>query len=60
MSGFDADAVVAAMAPMLGLPLHDADPAVVALHLRIAAGMAEVVGAVDLPEEAEPLPVFRP
>ena len=60
MSGFDPDAVVAAMAPLLGLSLEPADPAVVALHLRIAAGMAEVVDAVALPEDAEPLPVFRP
>jgi hypothetical protein len=57
---FDPEAVVAALAPLLGVPLDAADPAVIAMHLRIAAGMAEVVAAVELPDEAEPLPVFRP
>ena len=51
---------MAALARMLDLPLEDADQAAVALHLRIAKGMADVVAAVDLPDDAEPLPVFRP
>lgn len=60
MSDFDPEVVVSAMAPMLDLPLEDADQAAVALHLRIAKGMADMVAAVDLPDDAEPLPVFLP
>ncbi len=60
MSAFDPEVVVSAMARMLDLPLEDADQAAVALHLRIAKGMADLVAAVDLPDDAEPLPVFRP
>jgi hypothetical protein len=52
--------VIAAVAPMLDLPLDAVDVAAVAMHLRIAQGMAAAVAAVDLPDEAEPLPVFRP
>jgi len=60
MTEFDPDAVIAAMAPLLDLPLEGADAAVVATHLRIARAMAATVAAVPLSDEAEPLPVFRP
>lgn len=60
MSAFDPEAVIAAMAPLLELPLDEADPGAVAMHLRIAKGMADVVAAVELSDDAEPLPVFQP
>jgi hypothetical protein len=60
MTDFDPDAVIAAMAPLLDLPLDAADQSVIATHLRIARTMAATVAAVPLPDPAEPLPVFRP
>ena len=57
---FDPDAMIDAMAPLLALPLAQADRAVIATHLRIALAMAATVEAVPLPDAAEPLPVFRP
>lgn len=56
----DPDAMIDAMAPLLGLPVAAADRAVVAAHLRIARRMADALGDVPLPDAADPLPVFRP
>jgi hypothetical protein len=60
MNDFDPDAVIDAMAPLLGLPLAAADRAAIATHLRIARAMADTLAAHPLPDDAEPLPVFRP
>ena len=60
MTEFDPDTLIDAMAPLLDLPLEAADRAVIATHLRIAQGMAATVAAHPLPDDAEPLPVFRP
>lgn len=60
MKPFDAEAVIDAVAPLLGLSPEETDPAAVAMHLRIAKGMADVVAAVELSDDAEPLPVFQP
>ena len=60
MTEFDPDTLIDAMAPLLDLPLEAADRAVIATHLRIARSMAATVAAHPLPDDAEPLPVFRP
>ena len=57
---FDPDAVIDAMAPLLGLPLAAANRTVIATHLRIARRMAATVADLSLPDDSEPLPVFRP
>jgi hypothetical protein len=60
MSEFDPDRIIDAMAPLLELPLQHADRGLIATHLRIARSMAAIVAAHPLPDDAEPLPVFRP
>ena len=57
---FDPEAYIDAMAAALDLPPGAADRAVIATHLGIARAMAANVEAHPLPDEAEPLPVFRP
>jgi hypothetical protein len=56
---FDAEALVEAMAPMLGLRVtSDQQPGVV-LHLRNTARIAQAVPRFRLPERTENAPVFR-
>jgi len=58
---FDADAVIDALSPALGLVVDPANRAGVATYLRVAVRMARVVQAAPVPEdEAELAPVFRP
>jgi hypothetical protein len=58
---FDAEAVIAAMSPALGLSIDPANVAGVANFLRVAERMARIVEAAPAPEdEAELAPVFRP
>ncbi|RYB07048.1 AtzG-like protein [Lichenibacterium ramalinae] len=59
-AGFDPEAVVDAMAPLLGLAVPaEARPAVVA-NLALAAAMAALVLEDPVGDHAEPAPVFTP
>ena len=55
---FDAEAVVDAMAPLLGLTLTPESRAQTLVHLRIAAEQAEKLLSVPLDDRQEPAPVF--
>ena len=55
---FDPEAVVAAMAPLLGLTLTPESRAQTIVHLRIAAEQAERLLSVPLDDQQEPAPVF--
>ncbi len=57
---FDPHALIDAMAPFLDLPVSDACREGVAVHLAAARRIADSVLALDLDDEAEPAPVFRP
>ena len=56
----DPEAILDAMAPVLGLTLAEEDRAGVALHLATAARLYALVDAVPLDDHAEPAPVFLP
>jgi Protein of unknown function (DUF4089) len=55
---FDPEAVVDAMAPMLGLTLTPESRAQTIVHLRLAAEQAERLLSVPLDDQQEPAPVF--
>ena len=55
---FDPEAVVDAMAPLLGLTLTPESRAETLVHLRIAAEQAEKLLSVPLDDRQEPAPVF--
>ncbi len=55
---FDPEAVVDAMAPLLGLTLTAESRAQTLVHLRIAAEQAEKLLSVPLDDHQEPAPVF--
>ena len=55
---FDPEAVVDAMAPLLGLTLTPESRAQTLVHLRIAAEQAERLLSVPLDDQQEPAPVF--
>ena len=57
---FDPEALIAAMAPLLGLTLTAESRAQTALHLKIAARQAELLLSAQIDDEAEPAPVFHP
>lgn len=58
---FDAEAVIAALSPGLGLSIDPENLAGVANFLRVAERMARIVEAAPVHEdEAELAPVFRP
>ena len=57
---FDPEAVVDAMAPLLGLTLTPESRAQAIAHLRIAAEQAERLLSVPLDDRQEPAPVFTP
>lgn len=56
----DPNAIIDAMAPLLGLSVADEDRASVALHLATAARLYARVEAVAIPDAEEPAPVFTP
>ncbi len=56
---FDPDAFIDAVAPLLGLEIKPAYRPAVKVHLEAAARMAALMQSVELPEDAEPAPVFR-
>jgi hypothetical protein len=55
---FDPEAVVDAMAPLLGLTLTPESRAQTLVHLRIAAEQAEKLLSIPLDDQQEPAPVF--
>ena len=55
---FDPEAVVDAMAPLLGLTLTPESRAQTLVHLRIAAEQAKKLLSVPLDDRQEPAPVF--
>jgi hypothetical protein len=57
---FDPEALVDAMAPLLGLALTPDSRAETVLHLRIAAEQAELLLSAALDDDTEPAPVFKP
>ena len=57
---FDAEALISASLPLLGLTLAPESRAVVKLHLETAEAMSRIVREFPLPDEAEPAPVFTP
>lgn len=59
-AAFDPEAVMDAMAPMLGLTIEPAARVAVARNLEVTARFAALVLAVSLDDEAEPAPVFVP
>jgi Protein of unknown function (DUF4089) len=59
-SEFDPDAVIEAMSAFLALPISAEYRQGVAIHLKAAHAIAQAVLDVELPDEAEPAPVFSP
>ena len=57
---FDPEAMVDAMAPLLGLTLTEQSRAQTILQLRVAAEQAELLLSAPLDDCEEPAPVFRP
>jgi Protein of unknown function (DUF4089) len=55
---FDPEALIEAVAPLLGLTLGPESRAQTALHLRIAAQQAEKLLSIALDDAEEPAPVF--
>jgi hypothetical protein len=59
-SGFDPEAVIDAMAPMLGLTIDPAHRPGIVQNLRAAEAAMRRMTAAPLDDMAEPAPVFRP
>jgi hypothetical protein len=57
---FDPEALIDAMAPLLGLTLTPDSRAETISQLRVAAQQAELVLSAPLDEREEPAPVFTP
>ena len=57
---FDPEAVIDALAPLLGLTVPAEARAAVATNLRIAAAMADLVLERPPGDHSEPAPVFTP
>ncbi len=55
---FDPEAVIDAMAPLLGLALTPESRTQTAAHLKIAAQQAEKLLSIALDDAEEPAPVF--
>ncbi len=58
--GFDAEAWLDAVAPVIGLDIDPEYRAGVLRYLDMTARMAGHVMAFELPDHCEPAPVFRP
>ncbi len=56
----DLDAYIAGAAAVLGIPLRPEWLASIRTNLEVSLRHADAVLAFDLPDEAEPAPVFRP
>jgi hypothetical protein len=57
---FDADAIIDAMAPLLGLVVTEASRGAVKTHLAIAERYAALLEEFALEDHEEPAPVFTP
>ena len=57
-NAFDPEAVVDAVAPLLGLALTPESRAQAIMHLKIAAEHAQKLLSVPLADEEQPAPVF--
>jgi 1-carboxybiuret hydrolase subunit AtzG-like protein len=57
---FDADAVIDALAPLLGIVIGESSRGPVKTHLEIAARYAALLEQADLGDHEEPAPVFTP
>ena len=57
---FDAEAIIDAMAPYLGLPLEAEYRWGIAVHLTVAHQIAQNVLAFETGDDTEPAPVYRP
>ncbi len=57
---FDADALIDASLPLVGLALPEGSRAVVKMHLETAERLARLVVEFPLDDESEPAPVFTP
>lgn len=57
---FDAEKLIDAMAPLLGLAITDADRPGVRVHLETAARLSGFVEALVIADSVEPAPVFVP
>ena len=57
---FDPEALVEAMAPLLGIELTPESRAQTILHLRIAVDQADLLMSAEIGDEDEPAPVYRP
>ncbi len=57
---FDPEAIIDAMSPLLGLTLTAESRAQTIVHLRIAAGQAELLLSTPIDDREEPAPVFVP
>lgn len=57
---FDPDAVIDAIAPLLGLVVGEASRAPVKTHLEIAARYAALLEEAKLSDHEEPAPVYTP
>jgi Protein of unknown function (DUF4089) len=55
---FNADALIDASLPLLGLELPDVSRAVVKLHLETAERLSRLVRGFPLDDEAEPAPIY--
>jgi hypothetical protein len=53
------DSFMIAAASMLGIPLDPAWHDSVKFHLQLSLRMANLLQAFELPDEAEPAPVYR-
>ena len=60
MSEAEADRLIDAMAVLLGLDVEEEFRPGVRLHLLATARIARAVLEFELPDEAEPAPVFEP
>jgi hypothetical protein len=57
---FNADTLIKAVAPLLGLVVGDASHAALKTHLDIAARYAALLEQAILDDHEEPAPVFAP
>ncbi len=57
---FDADALIDASLPLIGLSLSEESRPVVKMHLQTAETLSRLVREFELDDEAEPAPVYAP
>ncbi len=60
LDSFDPEALIDALAPLIGFALPPESRAQTVLHLRIAAQQAELLLSAALDDDEDPAPVFTP